>query len=143
MERVLNFEDVKNSGIEIFGNKFEMIFSEEYIEKLKSIKDKDIKESNVFDELKNILNVILNDEEAYDKIKKSYEEHEKKEFSLQIFMKVMMFIFTEYSKEITRIRGIDIGKQVNRPMMNREQRRATNYHKNNYNYNRKRNFRRY
>ena len=39
------------------------------------------------------------------RLKKSYEEHEKKEFGTMIIIKVMTFIFNEYNKEIASIKG--------------------------------------
>ena len=38
-KRILSFEDIENS-IEIFGNKFELEFSEEYIKRLQNISSK-------------------------------------------------------------------------------------------------------
>ena len=73
-----------------------------------------------------MLNVILNDENAYDKIKTSYEAHEKKEMSTQVFIKVLTFIIEEYAKEVQKIQGYKFN--------NREIRR--NYKRNNR-YNRR------
>ena len=70
--RVLNVNDIENS-IEIFGNEFELEFSENYINKLRSVDIKRIEENNVFEQLKELMNLILNDKEAYNKISKSYE----------------------------------------------------------------------
>lgn len=128
--RVLSFEDVQNSEIEIFENKFEMNFNEEYIERLKKIDTKNIKEEEQWKELEKILNLILDDEEAYNKIKTSYENHEKKKFGIQILLKVLTFIFNEYSKEVNNIKGIDFGSK--NLYANREERRNNNY-KRNYN----------
>ena len=72
--RVLNVNDIENS-IEIFGNEFELEFSENYINRLRSVDIKRIEENNVFEQLKELMNLILNDKEAYNKISKSYEEH--------------------------------------------------------------------
>ena len=129
--RRLIFEDVKNSEIEIFENRFEMNFNENYINKLKSLKTEEIKEKNVFDEFKKMLNIILNDDEAYDKIKTSYETHEKKEMSTQVFIKVLTFILEEYAKEVQKLNGYNF----NNVNMNRQQRRNNKYNRNN-NYNR-------
>ena len=67
-KRILSFEDIENS-IEIFGNKFELEFSEEYIKRLKNIDIKNIQDNNIFEALKEMLNKVLNDDNAYDKIK--------------------------------------------------------------------------
>lgn len=133
--RKLNFSDVKNSEIEIFENKFEMNFNEDYINKLRNLKIEKINDGNVFDEFKQLLNVILNDESAYDKIKTSYENHEKKEMSTQVFIKVLTFILEEYAKEVQKLNGY----KFNNVNMNREQRRNNKYNRNgNYNkYNRR------
>ena len=124
--RVLSFEQVKNEEIEIFENRFEMNFNEEYINKLRNLKVDKINDGNVFNEFKKMLNVILNDESAYDKIKTSYETHEKKEMSTQVFIKVLTFIIEEYAKEIEKLNGYKFNN------VNREQRRNNNY-KRNYN----------
>ena len=131
--RKLSFEDVQNSEIEIFENKFEINFNEDYIERLKAIDTKNIKEEEQWKELENILNLILNDDNAYNKIKTSYENHENKKFGIQILLKVLTFIFNEYSKEVNNIKGIDFGTK--NLYVNREQRRNNNY-KRNGNYNR-------
>jgi DNA gyrase/topoisomerase IV subunit B len=124
--RVLSFEQVKNEEIEIFENRFELNFNEDYINKLKNLKIEKINEEDIFEELKKMLNVILNDENAYDKIKNSYEAHEKKEMSTQVFIKVLTFIIEEYTKEVQKIQGYKFN--------NREIRR--NYKRNNR-YNRR------
>ena len=124
--RRLSFEQVKNEEIEIFENKFELNFNEDYINKLRNLKVDEINDGNVFNEFKKMLNVILNDESAYDKIKTSYETHEKKEMSTQVFIKVLTFIIEEYAKEIEKLNGYKFNN------VNREQRRNNNY-KRNYN----------
>jgi hypothetical protein len=123
-KRILGFEDVKNSEIEIFENKFEINFSEEYIERLRAIDVNNIGNAEVFGAMKEMLNLILNDKEAYNKIKKSYEDHEKKEFGTMIIIKVMTFIFNEYSKEIASIKCTDFGSK--NLYANRQQRRYNN-----------------
>jgi hypothetical protein len=132
--RVLSFDQVKNEEIEIFGNKFELNFNEDYIKKLRNLKVDEINDGNVFAEFKKMLNVILNDESAYDKIKGSYEAHEKKDMSTQVFIKVLSFIIEEYAKEVQKLNGYKFNNNVNR-----EQRRNNNYRRNgNYNrYNRR------
>ena len=120
--RRLSFEDVQNSEIEIFENRFEMNFNEDYINKLRNLKIDEINDENVFNEFKKMLNVILNDESAYDKIKTSYETHEKKEMSTQVFIKVLSFILEEYAKEVQKLQGYKFNN------INREQRR--NYKRN-------------
>jgi hypothetical protein len=127
--RVLSFEQVKNEEIEIFENKFEMNFNEEYINRLRNLKVEEINDGNVFNEFKRMLNIILNDENAYDKIKTSYENHEKKEMSTQVFIKVMTFILEEYAKEVEKLQGYKFNN------VNREQRRNNKYNRNG-NYNR-------
>ena len=79
-KRILSFEDIENS-IEIFGNKFELEFSEEYIKRLQNIDVKNIQDNNVFEALKEMLNKVLNDDNAYDKIKNSYETEKQKQLS--------------------------------------------------------------
>lgn len=120
--RKLSFEQVKNEEIEIFENRFEMNFNEDYINKLRNLKIDEINDGNVFNEFKKMLNVILNDESAYDKIKTSYETHEKKEMSTQVFIKVLSFILEEYAKEVQKLQGYKFNN------INREQRR--NYKRN-------------
>lgn len=132
-KRTLSFQDVKNSEIEIFENKFEMNFSEEYINRLKSLDIKNIEEEETFNKLKEMLNIVLDDSEAYNKISESYKKHENKEFGTQVFIKVMTFIFNEYSKEVNAIKGIDFGSK--NLYANRDQRRDNRnngYRKNNY-----------
>ena len=58
--RVLNINDIENS-IEIFGNEFELEFSENYINRLRNIDINKIRENNVFEQLKELMNLILND----------------------------------------------------------------------------------
>ena len=133
-KRILSFEDIENS-IEIFGNKFELEFSEEYIKRLQNIDVKNIQDNNVFEALKEMLNKVLNDDNAYDKIKNSYEQEKKKEFGLQTFIRVFEFIFNQYVEEMNNMNKKMSGMM--RPnYQNREQRR------NNYRGNR-RNYRRY
>lgn len=124
--RVLSFDQVKNEEIEIFGNRFELNFNEDYINKLRNLKVEKINEEDIFNEFKKMLNVILNDDSAYDKIKNSYEAHEKKEMSTQVFIKVLTFIIEEYAKEVQKLQGYRFN--------NREIRR--NYKRNNR-YNRR------
>ena len=129
--RRLSFEQVKNEEIEIFENKFEMNFNEDYINRLRNLKVEEINDGNVFNEFKKMLNIILNDENAYDKIKGSYEAHEKKEMSTQVFIKVLTFILEEYAEEVQKLNGY----RFNNIKVNREQRRNNNYRRNG-NYNR-------
>lgn len=128
--RVLNINDIENS-IEIFGNEFELEFSENYINKLRSIDVNKIRENNVFEQLKELMNLILNDKEAYNKISKSYEEQKGKEFGLQAFIRVYDFIFNEYVNEMNNLtsKANGINGMFARPQ-NREQRRNNN--RNNY-----------
>lgn len=127
--RVLNINDIENS-IEIFGNEFELEFSENYIKRLKSIDVNKIREnSNVFEQLKELMNLILNDKEAYNKISKSYEEQKGKEFGLQAFIRIYEFIFNEYVNEMNNLTNKANGMFA-RPQ-NREQRR-NNYRGNKY-----------
>lgn len=127
--RVLNINDIENN-IEIFGNEFELEFSENYINRLRSIDVNKIRENNVFEQLKELMNLILNDKEAYKKISKSYEEQKGKEFGLQAFIRVFEFIFNEYVEEMN-----NMNKKVSGMMkpnyQNREQRR-NNYRGNKY-----------
>lgn len=127
--RVLNVNDIENS-IEIFGNEFELEFSENYINRLRSIDVNKIRENNVFEQLKELMNLILNDKEAYNKISKSYEEQKGKEFGLQAFIRVYEFIFNQYVEEMN-----NMNKKVSGMMKpnykNREQRR-NNYRGNKY-----------
>ena len=127
--RVLNINDIENS-IEIFGNEFELEFSENYINRLRSIDVNKIRENNVFEQLKELMNLILNDKEAYNKISKSYEEQKRKEFGLQAFIRVYEFIFNQYVEEMN-----NMNKKVSGMMkpnyQNREQRR-NNYRGNKY-----------
>lgn len=126
--RVLNINDIENS-IEIFGNEFELEFSENYINRLRSIDINKIRENNnVFEQLKELMNLILNDKEAYKKISKSYEEQKGKEFGLQAFIRVYEFIFNEYVNEMNNLTNKANGMFA-RPQ-NREQRRNNN--RNNY-----------
>ena len=127
-KRILSFEDIENS-IEIFGNKFELEFSEEYIKRLQNIDIKNIQDNNIFEALKEMLNKVLNDDNAYDKIKSSYEQEKNKEFGLQTFIRVFEFIFNQYVEEMN-----NMNKKVSGMMkpnyQNREQRRNNN--RNNY-----------
>lgn len=126
--RVLNINDIENS-IEIFGNEFELEFSENYINRLRSIDINKIRENNnVFEQLKELMNLILNDKEAYKKISKSYEEQKGKEFGLQAFIRVYEFIFNEYVNEMNNLTNKANGMFA-KPQ-NREQRRNNN--RNNY-----------
>ena len=127
--RVLNVNDIENS-IEIFGNEFELEFSENYINKLRSIDVKKIEENNVFEQLKELMNLILNDKEAYNKISKSYEEQKGKEFGLQAFIRVYEFIFNQYVEEMNNMNKKMSG-MMKPNYQNREQRR-NNYRGNKY-----------
>ena len=133
-KRILSFEDIENS-IEIFGNKFELEFSEEYIKRLQNIDVKNIQDNNVFEALKEMLNKVLNDDNAYDKIKSSYETEKQKEFGLQTFIRVFEFIFNQYVEEMNNMNK-KVSEIIKPNYQNREQRR------NNYRGNR-RNYRRY
>lgn len=133
--RILNVNDIENN-IEIFGNEFELEFSENYIKKLKSINIDRIKEKNVFEQLKELMNLILNDKEAYNKIAKSYEKQKNKEFGLQAFIRVFEFIFNEYINEMNSLTN-KTNTMFAKPQ-NRGQRRNNN--RNNYKENR---YRRY
>lgn len=137
-DRILNIEDIENS-IEIFGNKFDMEFSEEYIEKLKKIDVKDIeKDENVFEQLKTMMNIILNDENAYNKICNEYRKQKNKELGIQGFLKVFEFIFKEYSKEFNNIKINKI--DVNIPEDKNYRKNYNNYR--NYKKNYRKNYRR-
>ena len=127
--RVLNVNDIENS-IEIFGNEFELEFSENYINKLRSIDVKKIEENNVFEQLKELMNLILNDKEAYNKISKSYEEQKGKEFGLQSFIRVFEFIFNQYVEEMNNMNK-KLSGMMKPNYQNREQRR-NNYRGNKY-----------
>lgn len=127
--RVLNINDIENS-IEIFGNEFELEFSENYINRLRSIDIKRIEENNVFEQLKELMNLILNDKEAYNKISKSYEEQKGKEFGLQAFIRVYEFIFNQYVEEMNNMNKKMSG-MMKPNYQNREQRR-NNYRGNKY-----------
>lgn len=126
--RVLNVNDIENS-IEIFGNEFELEFSENYINRLRSIDVNKIEENNVFEQLKELMNLILNDKEAYNKISKSYEEQKGKEFGLQSFIRVYEFIFNQYVEEMNNMNKKMSG-MMKPNYQNREQRRNNN--RNNY-----------
>ena len=126
--RVLNVNDIENS-IEIFGNEFELEFSENYINKLRSVDIKRIEENNVFEQLKELMNLILNDKEAYNKISKSYEEQKGKEFGLQAFIRVYEFIFNQYVEEMNNMNK-KMSEMMKPNYQNREQRRNNN--RNNY-----------
>ena len=126
--RVLNINDIENS-IEIFGNKFELEFSEEYIKRLQNIDVKNIQDNNIFEALKEMLNKVLNDDNAYDKIKNSYETEKQKEFGLQTFIKVFEFIFNQYVEEMNNMNKKMSG-MMKPNYQNREQRR-NNYRGNN------------
>ena len=129
--RILNVEDL-DSGIEIFGNRFEVEFSEDYIRRLQRININRIREKDVFEQLKELMNLILNDKEAYDKISKSYEEQKNQKFGLQAFIRVFEFIFNEYVNEMNNLSD-RTNKVFARPQ-NREQRRnnRNNYRGNKY-----------
>ena len=127
--RVLNVNDIENS-IEIFGNEFELEFSENYINRLRSIDVNKIRENNVFEQLKELMNLILNDKEAYNKISKSYEEQKGKEFGLQSFIRVFEFIFNQYVEEMNNMNKKMSG-MMKPNYQNREQRR-NNYRGNKY-----------
>ena len=127
--RVLNINDIENS-IEIFGNEFELDFSENYINRLRSIDVNKIRENNVFEQLKELMNLILNDKEAYNKISKSYEEQKGKEFGLQAFIRVFEFIFNQYVEEMNNMNKKMSG-MMKPNYQNREQRR-NNYRGNKY-----------
>lgn len=127
--RVLNINDIENN-IEIFGNEFELEFSENYINRLRSIDVNKIRENNVFEQLKELMNLILNDKEAYNKISKSYEEQKGKDFGLQAFIRVYEFIFNQYVEEMNNMNKKMSG-MIKPNYQNREQRR-NNYRGNKY-----------
>ena len=132
--RVLNINDIENS-IEIFGNEFELEFSEEYIKRLQNIDIKNIQDNNVFEALKEMLNKVLNDDNAYDKIKNSYEAEKQKEFGLQTFIRVFEFIFNQYVEEMNNMNK-KVSGIIKTNYQNREQRRNNNYRGNRRNYRR-------
>lgn len=137
-DRILNIEDIENS-IEIFGIKFDMEFSEEYIKKLKKIDIKEIeKDENIFEQLKIMMNIILNDENAYNKICEEYRKQKNKELGIQGFLKVFEFIFKEYSKEFDNIKINKI--DVNIPEAKDYRKNYNNYR--NYKKNYRKNYRR-
>ena len=133
-KRILSFEDIENS-IEIFGNKFELEFSEEYIKRLQNIDVKNIQDNNVFEALKEMLNKVLNDDNAYDKIKSSYETEKQKEFGLQTFIRVFEFIFNQYVEEMNNMNK-KVSGIIKTNYQNREQRRNNNYRGNRRNHRR-------
>ena len=133
-KRILSFEDIENS-IEIFGNKFELEFSEEYIKRLQNIDIKNIQDNNIFEALKEMLNKVLNDDNAYDKIKNSYETEKQKEFGLQTFIRVFEFIFNQYVEEMNNMNK-KVSGIIKTNYQNREQRRNNNYRGNRRNYRR-------
>ena len=133
-KRILSFEDIENS-IEIFGNKFELEFSEEYIKRLQNIDIKNIQDNNIFEALKEMLNKALNDDNAYDKIKSSYETENQKEFGLQTFIRVFEFIFNQYVEEMNNMNK-KVSGIIKTNYQNREQRRNNNYRGNRRNYRR-------
>ena len=133
-KRILSFEDIENS-IEIFGNKFELEFSEEYIKRLQNIDVKNIQDNNIFEALKEMLNKVLNDDNAYDKIKNSYETEKQKEFGLQTFIRVFEFIFNQYVEEMNNMNK-KVSGIIKTNYQNREQRRNNNYRGNRRNYRR-------
>ena len=133
-KRILSFEDIENS-IEIFGNKFELELSEEYIKRLQNIDIKNIQDNNVFEALKEMLNKVLNDDNAYDKIKNSYESEKQKEFGLQTFIRVFEFIFNQYIEEMNNMNK-KVSGIIKPNYQNREQRRNNNYRGNRRNYRR-------
>ena len=133
-KRILSFEDIENS-IEIFGNKFELEFSEEYIKRLQNIDVKNIQDNNIFEALKEMLNKVLNDDNAYDKIKNSYEKEKNKEFGLQTFIRVFEFIFNQYVEEMNNMNK-KVSGIIKTNYQNREQRRNNNYRGNRRNYRR-------
>ena len=133
-KRILSFEDIENS-IEIFGNKFELEFSEEYIKRLQNIDVKNIQDNNVFEALKEMLNKVLNDDNAYDKIKSSYETEKQKEFGLQTFIRVFELIFNQYVEEMNNMNK-KVSGIIKTNYQNREQRRNNNYRGNRRNYRR-------
>jgi len=136
-KRILSFEDIDNS-IEILGVKFDLEFSKESIDKLRNINIDKVEESeDVLEELKNMMNKVLNDENAYDKVQKSYKDKKGKEFGIQAFFKIWEFIFEQYDKEINKLSENNFNFNQYNNQINREQRR-------NYNRNKgKRNYRRY
>lgn len=128
--RKLSVEDINNS-IEIFGLEFNLEFSEEYIKKIKRIKVDEIeKDNNVFNQLKEILNIILDDEKAYNKIYNEYKKQVGKELGIQGFLKVFEFIFEEYQLELKKLQNNKIN-QTERPYY-----KKNNYYKNNFKYRR-------
>ena len=73
--RVLNVNDIENS-IEIFGNEFELEFSENYINRLRSIDVNKIRENNVFEQLKELNKqvIMLTGDNKYQKVMKNKRE---------------------------------------------------------------------
>lgn len=135
-KRVLSFEDIDNS-IEILGVKFDLEFSEESIRKLKSINVDNVdKDENVFNELKDMMNKVLNDKDAYNKVQKAYKDKKGKEFGIQAFFKIWEFIFKQYDKEINKLNENNFDFNQNSIQMNREQRRNYNRNKGRKNYRR-------
>lgn len=106
----LKINDV-NKKLDIFGIEFDMNFDESYVEKLKKIDVTKIDKENEFIGISEIVNIILADNNAMEKIKTVYEKDSGKIFSGQVLIKVLAYVMQEYINEFENCKIPDVTKK--------------------------------
>ena len=119
----LGYEQLNNDiELEIFGLKFGIGLSENYLKKIKDLKYEDE------DSIKEMIDSLLGNG-SYDKISEKYKKDQGKEIDEFVWLKVALFIKQQFD-EFTNNYQSEFDKiQVSRPV-NRSQRRNNRYNRN-------------
>lgn len=104
----LKISDV-NKKLDIFGIEFDMNFDENYVEKLKKIDINKI--DNEISGIYEIVNTILADDNAVNKIKTVYEKESGKLFSGHVLIQVLAYVMQEYINEVEKCKVPDVTKK--------------------------------
>lgn len=123
----------KDLELEIFGLKFGIGISEDYLKKISNI------EYNDDGSIRTVIDSLLG-EDAFNKISEKYKKDQEKEIDEFVWVKVVLFIKQEFEKFMNSYQENFKDEKNNFRQMNREQRRSNRYRKN---YNRGYNYRRY
>lgn len=123
----------KDLELEIFGLKFGIGISEDYLKKISNIEYHDD------GSIRNVIDSLLG-EDAFNKISEKYKKDQEKEIDEFVWVKVVLFIKQEFEKFMNSYQENFKDEKNNFRQINREQRRSNRYRKN---YNRGYNYRRY
>lgn len=104
----LKISDV-NKKLDIFGIEFDMNFDESHVERLKKIDVTKI--DNEIVGIYEIVNIILADKNAIEKIKTVYEKESGKLFSGHVLIKILAYIMQEYVNEVENCKVPDVTKK--------------------------------